>query len=120
MSIQMTPEQFRAFLDQSGQRVKAETTGDEHVPVRLTLWRRSGLRIGHWLLLGWAILAVLAGQWFSIPVLALFLIAVWDIHHTSKGIEELLAGLNKAGVIDTPTKVVTPPLRDHTRGKESK
>lgn len=116
----MSQAQFKSFLEQTGQQVKAEPTSDEHVPVRLTLWRRSGLRIGHWILLAWAIFAVLTGSWFSIPVLALFLIACWDIHHTNKGIEELLAGLNAAGLIDTPTKVVTPPLRDHTRGKESK
>jgi len=107
--LRMSEAQFSKFMEETGERVVAEEakpaggSGGGEVEVRLTLWRDRRMRWGHIALIVWAVFTIMGGSWHSIPLIALWLIAIWDVHRTWTGIEELLAGLNAAGIISTET-----------------
>lgn len=114
--IQMSTEQFKAYIEATGNKVQEQQEKGE-VEVRLVIYRDSRMRWGHVLLLAWFAIAVLLGNWYSLPALICGLVALWDIRHTATGIEELLAGLNQAGLIDTDTKMTGRQMRDAARSK---
>lgn len=106
MGLSMSEKEFSKFLEATGNTVadQGAVKGGQEIPIRLYLTQKSKLRWGHFILLGWAILSILGGYWFSLPVLLLFVIAVYDIHRYRVASEQLLTGLQAAGILQIETK----------------
>lgn len=114
--ITMSVDEFKRFQAASAGKVEDSPTSE--VAIRLVIWRSRQMRLAHYFLLAWAFLSILSGNLFSIPVALLFVISSWSYYHANKGIEELLVGLNAAGIIDTPTKETAFTKRARERAEK--
>jgi hypothetical protein len=100
-SVRITQEQYKKMLAGS-ELVQQE---GKEIPVRLELVQKTRLRWAHWALLAWAIAAgVSSGVWLSLPTWLLLVIGLVDIMRTRVYLQQLVEGLERAGVLQGEEK----------------
>jgi hypothetical protein len=115
MALKLTETQFAALVGETNQNlslreetVKGGKNGKE-VTVRLVLVERGNMRIGTWALCAWVVLAALSGSLATIPIALLWLVTVYNMNKARVTLDELLSGLQAAGVIESDTGQPHPP-----------